>query len=69
MEETIRLSPNRRKAMPSESGRETQTAKQKQVNWLVDRTGITNTQAYELIDLLGVGNLPSLVREALLLKK
>ncbi|MBZ9821367.1 hypothetical protein [Mesorhizobium sp. CA4] len=55
--------------MSSESGREFQTAKEKQANWLVDRTGITHTQAHELIDLLGVGNLPPLVREALLLKK
>ncbi|UCI09982.1 hypothetical protein [Mesorhizobium sp. B1-1-8] len=55
--------------MPSDSGREHQTAKERHVNWLVDRTGITHTQAHELIDLLGVGNLSSLVREALLLKK
>ncbi|WP_181174281.1 hypothetical protein [Mesorhizobium sp. B2-3-11] len=46
-----------------------QTAKDKHANWLVDKTGITLSQARELIDLLGVGSLPSLVREALLLAK
>ncbi|MBZ9671319.1 hypothetical protein [Mesorhizobium sp. ES1-3] len=46
-----------------------QAAKEKHANWLVDKTGITLSQARELIDLIGLGSLPSLVREALLLKK
>ncbi|MBZ9673641.1 hypothetical protein [Mesorhizobium sp. ES1-3] len=48
---------------------ELEAAKEKHVNWLVDRTGITHSQARELIDLLGLANLPSLVREAILLAK
>ncbi|UCI32537.1 hypothetical protein [Mesorhizobium sp. B4-1-4] len=56
--------------MSSEGGdRELQTAKEQHVNWLVNKTGITHSQARELIDLLGIGSLPSLVREALLLLK
>ncbi|MDX8528937.1 hypothetical protein RFM68_31155 [Mesorhizobium sp. MSK_1335] len=55
--------------MSTERDQELQTAKEKHVTWLVVKTGITYTQAHELIDLLGVGNLPSLVREALLLLK
>ncbi|MEI9413137.1 hypothetical protein [Mesorhizobium salmacidum] len=49
--------------------RKFRSAKEKHANWLVDKTGITHGQARELIDLLGVGSLPSLVREALLLAK
>ncbi|UCI22633.1 hypothetical protein FJ970_32390 (plasmid) [Mesorhizobium sp. B2-1-8] len=55
--------------MPNERESDHQSAKEKHVNWLVDRTGITHTQARELIDLLGVGSPPSLLREALLLAK
>ncbi|TPI20811.1 hypothetical protein FJW08_31730 [Mesorhizobium sp. B3-2-1] len=46
-----------------------QATKEKHASWLVDKTGITLSQARELIDLLGLGSLPSLVREALLLAK
>ncbi|UCI22647.1 hypothetical protein FJ970_32465 (plasmid) [Mesorhizobium sp. B2-1-8] len=46
-----------------------QSAKERHPNWLVDKTGITHSQARELFDLLGLSNLPSLIREALLLLK
>ncbi|MEI9425017.1 hypothetical protein O7A70_28035 [Mesorhizobium sp. Cs1299R1N1] len=52
-----------------ERRRQLQTAKERHVDWLVRKTGITNTQGHELIDLLGVGSLSSLVREAVLLAK
>ncbi|MEI9405692.1 hypothetical protein [Mesorhizobium argentiipisi] len=39
------------------------------VEWLVKEAGITTAQANELIELIGMGNLPSLRREAFLLKK
>ncbi|MBZ9773625.1 hypothetical protein [Mesorhizobium sp. CO1-1-8] len=55
--------------MSSDHEREHQAAKERHVNWLVDKTGVTHSQARELIDLLGVGNVPSLVREALMLVK
>ncbi|MEI9416493.1 hypothetical protein [Mesorhizobium sp. Cs1321R2N1] len=55
--------------MSSERDSELHAAKEKHVNWLVDKTGVTHSQARELIDLLGVGSPPSLLREALLLKK
>ncbi|MBZ9987876.1 hypothetical protein LB572_12320 [Mesorhizobium sp. BH1-1-5] len=39
------------------------------VDWLVKEAGVTAAQAHELIELIGMGNLPSLRREAFLLKK
>ncbi|WP_188393696.1 hypothetical protein [Mesorhizobium sp. SARCC-RB16n] len=55
--------------MSDERDCELHAAKEKHASWLVAKTGITHSQARELIDLLGVGSLSSLVREALLLTK
>ncbi|MBZ9776830.1 hypothetical protein [Mesorhizobium sp. CO1-1-8] len=55
--------------MSTDRASELQSAKERHANWLVDKTGITLSQARELIELLGLASLPSLLREAVLLKK